>query len=153
MAGRAGLKAVALILLAGAMSATPGSAGTTHPHPATPAADTPAPRTGLTCVWTMLRTSAAVGRRCGVAEIPGLLDTLDHNISRMEDHARETAPAVFAQMGERRRLLDGQPAAQICTAEARSSYEEMREGEPEALRDLTDQVIAEPGPPEWGDCS
>jgi hypothetical protein len=152
MAGRAGLKAVALILLAGAMSASPGSARMTHPHPA-PAADAPAPRTGLTCVWTMLRTSAAVGRRCGVREIPGLLDTLDHNISRMEEHARETAPAVLAQMGERARQLDGQPVAQLCTADARSSYAEMEQGEPEALRDLTDQVIAEPGPPEWGACS
>ena len=152
MAGRAGLKAVALILLAGAMSASPGSARLAHPHPA-PAAEGAQARTGLTCVWTMLRTSAAVGRRCGVREIPGLLDTLDHNISRMEEHAREAAPAVFGQMGERARQLDGQPVAQLCTAEARNAYEEMRDGEPEALRERTDQVIAEPGPPEWGECS
>lgn len=152
MAGRAGLKAVALILLAGAMNAAPGSARMAHPHPA-PALESAQPRTGLTCVWTMLRTSAAVGRRCGVREIPGLLGTLDHNISRMEEHVRGTAPAMFGQMGERVRQLDGQPVAQLCTAEARSSYEEMRDGEPEALRDLTDQVIAEPGPPEWGACS
>jgi hypothetical protein len=152
MTGRAGLKAVALTLLAGAMSASPGSARMAHPHPA-PAAGSAAPRTGLTCAWTMLRTSAAVGRRCGVREIPGLLGTLDHNISRMEDHVRGTEPAFVAQMEERRRQLDGQPAAQLCTAEAMSSYAEMEQGEPEALRDLTDQVIAEPGPPEWGECS
>ena len=147
MAGNAGLKAFALILLAGAMTTAPGCASVGDP-PAGP----PEARTGLTCAWTMYRTSAAVGRRCRVTPNPGLQDTLEHSASRLEEHVRQTAPAFLAQMEQHRRRIDGQSDAQLCTASAISFYGEMGNGEPEALRDETDRVIALPGPPEWGTC-
>jgi len=150
MAGHAGLKGIALILLAGAMTASPGSARIADPP--TPAPESPEPRTGLTCTWTMLRTSVAVGRRCRVTPNPGLQGTLEHSVSRLEDHVRETAPAFLAQLEQHRRQIDGQSTAQLCAGDAVSFYNEMATGEPEALRDLTDQMIASPGPPEWGAC-
>jgi hypothetical protein len=147
MAGTAGLRAFALLLLAGTMTAAPGCASVGDP-PAGP----PQSRTGLTCAWTMLRTSAAVGRRCRVTPNPGLQATLEHSASRLEDHVRQTAPTFLRQMEEHRRRIDGQSDAQLCTAEAISFYAEMGNGEPEALRDETDRVIGLPGPPEWGPC-
>jgi hypothetical protein len=100
----------------------------------------------------MLRTSVAVGRRCRVTANPGLQGTLEHSVSRLEEHVRETAPAFLAQLDEHRRRIDGQSEAQLCTPDAVGFYRDMGEGEPEALRDETDRVIALPGPPEWGTC-
>ena len=145
------MRALVLIVMAGAMSAAPGGAHPPTPPAATPAA-TPEARTGLTCAWTMLRTSVAVGRRCQVTANPGLQGTLEHNVSRLEAHVRATAPAFLAQLEEHRRRIDGQSDAQLCTADATGFYRDMGEGEPEALRDETDRVIALPGPPEWGTC-
>ena len=144
------MRALVLIVMAGAMSAVPGAARTADPPAATPA--TAEARTGLTCAWTMLRTSVAVGRRCRVAANPGLQGTLEHSASRLEEHVRETAPAFLAQLEEHRRRIDGQSDAQLCTPDATGFYRDMGEGEPEALRDETDRVIALPGPPEWGTC-
>ena len=148
MAGNAGLRAFALILLAGAMTASPGSATVGDQ-----AAGSPQARTGLTCAWTMLRTSAAVGRRCRVTRNPGLQGTLEHEASRIEAHVRQTAPAFSAQLAAHRRRIDGRTRVQLCTAHAIGFYRDMGEGEPEALRDETDRVIALPGPPEWGVCA
>jgi hypothetical protein len=144
------MRALVLIVMAGAMSAAPGGARTADPPAATPA--TAETRTGLTCAWTMLRTSVAVGRRCRVTANPGLQGTLEHSVSRLEEHVRETAPGFLAQLEEHRRRIDGQSDAQLCTADAIGFYRDMGEGEPEALRDEADRVIALPGPPEWGEC-
>jgi hypothetical protein len=40
----------------------------------------------------------------------------------------------------------------LCTRAAISSYRDMTHGEPEAMRDETDRVIALPIPPQWGAC-
>ena len=144
------MRALVLILMAGAMAASPGSARIAD-QPAAPTESREA-RTGLTCAWTMLRTSVAVGRRCRVRANPGLQGTLEHSVSRLEDHVRQTAPAFLAQLDEHRRRIDGQSDAQLCTADAIGLYRDMGEGEPEALRDDTDRVIGLPGPPEWGEC-
>ena len=143
------MRALVLILLTGAMMASPGEAGIADP-PA--AAGSPEPRTGLTCAWAMLRTSVAVGRRCRVTPNPGLQETLEHSVARIEHHVRETAPSLLAQMDAHRRRIDAQSDAQLCTADAIGFYGDMAEGEPEAVRDETDRVIAAPGTPEWGAC-
>ena len=142
------MRALVLILMAGAMMAAPGTAQQSEPQPAGDSAE----RTGLTCAWTMMRTSVAVGRRCGVTANPGLQGTLEHSVSRIEEHVREHAPQLLAQMDERRLQIDGRATAELCTAGATDFYREMGEGEPEALRDETDRVIALPGPQEFGAC-
>ena len=144
------MRALILILLAGAMSATSGSARTTAPPAA--ASESAQNRTGLTCAWTILRTAAEVGRRCRVPRNAGFQAELEDSVSRIETRARQSAPAVRAQMAERGRRIAGTPRARLCTRAAVSSYRDMTHGEPEAMRDETDRVISQPDRPEWGAC-
>ena len=140
-----------MILLAGAMTATPGSARMTDPAPI--ATERPQATAGLICAWAMIRTYAEVGRRCPVTANPGLQATLDDSVSRLEAHARDRSPAAWAQMENylRRRIV-GKSEARLCAGNALRDYNELATGEPEALRDETDRAIALPGPVEWGDC-
>jgi len=145
-----GMRALILILLAGAMSATSGNARTTAPS--TAKSESAQNRTDLTCAWTMFRTAAEVGRRCRVPRNAGFQAELEDSVLRIETRARQSAPAVRAQMGERGRRIAGTARARLCTRAAVSSYREMMQGEPEAMRDETDRVISLPGRPEWGAC-
>ena len=145
------MRALILVLLGGAMAASQGSARVADP-PAN-AADSQEPRSGLICAWAMLRTSVEVGRRCRVGTHPGLQETLEHSVARLEEHARQRSPEVWPQMQDYfRRRIAGKTDAQLCAAEPVNFYSEMATGEPEALRDETDRVISLPGPVEWGDC-
>jgi hypothetical protein len=143
------MRALVMILLAGAMTAAPGSASIADP-PATAAS--PQGRTDLTCAWTMFRTAAEVGRRCRVPRNAGFQSELEDSVSRIEIHARQSAPAVGAQMADRGRRVAGTARARLCTRAAISSYRDMTNGEPEAMRDETDRVIALPDRPLWGTC-
>ena len=144
------MRALVMILLAAAMAAAPGSARIAEP-PAT--AESPQGRTDLTCAWTMFRTAAEVGRRCHVPRNAGFQAELEDSVSRLETHVRQSAPAVRAQMAERGRRIAGTARVRLCTRAAVSSYRDMMQGEPEAMRDETDRVIALPGPPAWGACA
>lgn len=144
-----GARTLALVLLAGAMAASPGSA---QHGPLSAASEDPQTRTGLTCAWTMLRVSAAVGRRCPVGDHAAFQNSLEHHVSRLEDHARQAAPETWAGMLARGRDIDAASEAQLCTADAVSFYRDMTNGEPEAIRDETDRVISLRGPIEFGAC-
>ena len=142
------MRALIMMLLAGAMAVAPGSASIAEP----PAAERPQGRTDLTCAWAMFRAAAEVGRRCRVPRNAGFQAELEDSVSRIETHARQSAPAVRARMAERGRRIAGTARARLCTRAAVTSYREMTQGEPEALRDETDRVIALPGRPQWGAC-
>lgn len=142
---------IVALLLAGAMSAAPGSARMTDPPAAT--SERPQSSAGLICGWAMLRTYAEVGRRCRVTANPGLQGELEDSVSRLEAHARERSPAAWAIMERyRQRMITGKSDARLCAGDAVRGYNELATGEPEALRDETDRLISLPGPPEWGDC-
>jgi hypothetical protein len=138
-----------MILLAGAMTGASGSASIAEP-PAT--AQSPQGRTDLTCAWTMFRTAAEVGSRCGVPRNAGFQAELEDSVSRIETRARQSAPAVRAQMAVRGRRIAGTALVRLCTRAAMIAYRDMTQGEPEAMRDETDRVIALPGRPQWGVC-
>jgi hypothetical protein len=144
------MKALVLILLAGAMSATSGSARTIAPSASE--SESPQPRTDLTCAWTMFRAAAETGRRCRVPHNAGFQAELEDSVSRIETRARQSWPAVGAQMADRGRRIAGTARARLCTRAALSAYRDMTQGEPEAMRDETDRVIALPGHPQWGTC-
>src|SRR5437868_7215636 len=141
------MRALVMILLAGAMATAPGSASRADP-PATAAS--PQGRTDLTCAWTAFRTAAEVGRRCRVPRNSGFQSELEDSVLRIESRARQRAPAVRAQMADRGRRIAGTARARLCTRAAISSYRDMTNGEPEAMRDETDRVISLRIPPEWG---
>ena len=112
-----GMRAIAGLLLAGAMCAAPGSARMIDPPAAT--AERPQSSAGLICGWAMLRTYAEVGRRCRVTANSGLQGELEDSVSRLEAHARERTPTAWAEMQDyARRRITGKSAARLCAGRA-----------------------------------
>jgi hypothetical protein len=149
MTGRAGLRAVALALLAAAMSVSPGSARMYDPPAAQ--SEVVGPRTGLICVWAIYAAMAEVGRKCGVARNAPFEAELARSVSRMEDYARRQSPEGAAAMADyRARQIDG--GAEICVPDGLTMYRQMAQASPDAVRDAADRLLASSPPVEWGTC-
>jgi len=147
--GRTGLRAVAVALLAAAMTVSPGSARIADP----PAGESQlaATNAGLICLWAIYATMAEVGRRCGVDRNPPFEAALERSVSRMEDYARQRSAEGAAMMADyRAHQIDG--TAQICVPDARVMYRQMALASPEAVRDAADSLLPSSPPVEWGTC-
>lgn len=149
MAGRAGLRGIALVLLAAAMTAAPGSARIADPPATEP--QVAGGRVGLICLWAIHATMAEVGKRCDLARNAPVEAELERSASRIEDYARRQSPAGAALMASyRARQIDGD--ARLCEPDALTMYRLVTQTTPETVRDETDRLLASSPRVEWGDC-
>ena len=112
------------------------------------------PQTGEICALAMLEAASEVGRRCRPDGAGSRLAELEKAIERLEAHmvarsgaTRTQLDAFRAQMSERNRS-----DAELCQADPLSLYETFASAAPDRLREAVDELIARPGPPEWGSC-
>ncbi len=150
------MRALVLILLAGAMNA-PGSTNPTDPpdtaapHPGLLGREAAGSDTGLICVWAIHATVLQVGRQCSVSRSAAVETELARGVAAMEAYARRQSPQGAVVM-DRYRATQIDHQAGLCHADPIEMYRQVSQVPPEVIRGETERLLATSPPVEWGTC-
>jgi hypothetical protein len=155
MVGRAAILIAGLLLCAGAVATTGRTQEEAAPPP--PGAVVEAVRQtpmGPICWAAIVESIRQIGQRCHPGENLGLMAELDRS--------NDALGAMFLERGWSEQQLEGfrrqmgeadKPTEQLCSnKDAIAMYRGFASTTTEDLTKVTDEMLARPGPPEWGTC-
>jgi hypothetical protein len=154
MAGRAAILIAGLLLCAGAVAATGRAQDKLPPPPGVVVEAVRQTPMGPVCWAAIVESIRQLGLRCQPGENPGLMAELERS--------NDALGAMFLERGWSKQQLEGfrrqmgemdEPTETLCAnKDAIEMYRGFVSAKPEDLKAVTDEMIARPGPPEWGTC-
>ncbi len=110
---------------------------------------------GVLCWAAILESISDTGKRCIAKEDPQFRSALDQSIAQLDAHLTTTGGWNATQLNRFKAQMGGRsaPEAEVCgNAEALEMYQGLQKSGVASLERQTNAVLANPGPPKWGDC-
>lgn len=110
---------------------------------------------GVLCWAAILEAISDTGKRCIAKEDPQFSTTLDRSIARLDAHLTTAGGWTVAQLSGFKAQMGGRDTAtaDVCgNADALQMYHDLQKAGTASLIQQTSAVLANPGPPKWGDC-
>jgi hypothetical protein len=110
---------------------------------------------GVLCWAAILELISDTGKRCISKEDPQFRNALDQSIARLDAHLTTAGGWNTTQLSRFKAQMGGRdaPEAEVCgNDDALQMYHGMHKAGVAPLEQQTSAVIANPGPPKWGDC-
>lgn len=110
---------------------------------------------GVLCWAGILESISDTGKRCVAKEDPQFRSALNSSIARLDAHLTTTGGWSPAQLSRFKAQMGGQgaPDAEVCgNSDASQMYQGLQKSGTAPLEQQTSAVLANPGPPKWGDC-
>lgn len=148
-----GFKAMASAAAFAALGAAAPAGAPDLPSQAAARRDSP-PGEGVICAAGLYAAAAEVGRRCLAAPDPAVQAELDAAVARFDHYILADPDWDQAALDrfKREQALVGTPTAELCASDAVMVYRALAEAGAESLRISSQQLVARPGRPTWGDC-
>lgn len=114
----------------------------------------PAPGEGVICALAIFSAMSEVGSRRFPGEDAEFQSELARSVTRLDEYVLRNSERTIEDLSafKKEQAHIGAPQAAVCHEEAIDMYRHMASRGPERLKSGTDELVARPGEPKWGDC-
>lgn len=118
-----------------------------------PARERPAGE-GVICALGIFSAMKEVGGRCFPGQDSDFQAELGRAVARLDEYVLTNSEWTAADLETFKKDQSevGAPVSQLCREDLTVMYRHMAEGGPAPLKSGTDELVARPGKPSWGDC-
>jgi hypothetical protein len=109
---------------------------------------------GVICALGISSAMKEVGDRCFAGQDPDFQAELARAVARLDEYVltnSEWTPSDLEAFKKDQSEV-GAPEARLCREDLTRMYKEMAAQGPGPVKESTDELVARPGKPSWGDC-
>jgi hypothetical protein len=112
------------------------------------------PGEGVVCFWAMTSTAAEIGKRCPGKGDPAFQGSLDQSIALLDEYVSTNGHVGDDYIAKFKRQQGGVGLrkALLCRSDILSVYDVLHSRGGPAVLEATRELVAQAGPPAWGDC-
>ena len=109
---------------------------------------------GVICALGILSAMKEVGNRCFAAQDSEFQSELARSVMRLDEYVLSNSEQTAADLEAFKKDQSevGAPLAELCRDDLTGMYKDMAARGPEPIKSGTNELVARPGQPTWGDC-